>query len=108
MPMKSSSTTRQTIEGIPAERYKERFREERAKLRRHYCTIFKFWRACDHKPCKKARACLGDAYDCLKRGEPSVPRMTQWQARQKILETTPEKEGPERAARECMPNELYR
>ena len=106
--MKSPSLTKQTIEGIPAERYQERFKEERAKLRRHYCTVFKFWRSCRYKPCKNARACLGDALACLKRNEQNVPREEQWQARQEILETTPEKDGPERAARECMPSELYR
>ena len=106
--MKSPKATKQTIEGIPAERYQERFKEERAKLRRHYCTVFKFWRSCSDKPCKKARACLGDAYNCLKRNEPTVPRMLQWQARQEILQSTPADPGPERAARECMPSELYR
>jgi hypothetical protein len=106
--MKRSKATKQTIESVPAERYKERVKEERAKLRRHYCTVFKFWRSCRHKPCQRARACLGDAYACLKRSERTVPRQVQWQARQQILQTTPEKEGPERAARECMPSELYR
>jgi len=106
--MKSPNANKQTIEGIPAERYKERLKEERAKLRRHYCTVFRFWRSCRYKPCKNARACLGDALACLKRNERTVPRDQQWKARQEILETTPEKDGPERAARECMPSELYR
>jgi hypothetical protein len=106
--MKSPKASKQTIEGIPAERYQERLKAERAKLRQHYCTVFKFWRTCRYKPCQRARACLGDAYACLKRSEQTVPRTTQWQARQQILETTPEKDGPERAARECMPYELYR
>ena len=106
--MRSSAATKQTIEDIPAERYKERFKEERAKLRRHYCTVFKFWRGCRYKPCKNARACRGDALACLTRNERTVPRDEQWKARQEILETTREKDGPERAARECMPGELYR
>jgi len=107
--MKPAKATKQTIEGVPAERYKARFGEERAKLRRHYCTLFKFWRSCRHKPCKNSRACLGDAYACLKRNERTVPRTTQWQARQEVLAATPADMGaPERAARECMPSELYR
>jgi hypothetical protein len=106
--MKPSAAKKQTIEGIPAERYKERLKDERAKLRRHYCTVFRFWSSCRYKPCKNARACLGDALACLKRNEQTVTRDEQWKARQQILETTSEKEGPERAARECMPSELYR
>lgn len=94
------------IEGLPAVRYQLRYNEERARLRRHYCTIFRFWRACRHPPCRKARACRGDAYACLERHERSVPRRVQLAARQHVLETTGEKQGPERVARECMPCEL--
>jgi len=107
MPMNTFKPSRQTIEGIPAVQYRVRYDEERAKLRRYYCTVFRFWRMCRYPPCKKARACLGDAYACLARNEASVPRQVKWDARQHILETTPEKEGPERAARECMPYDLY-
>ena len=102
-PMKLS---KQTAKALAAERDKARFRDEQANLRRHYCTVFKFWRGCRYKPCKNARACLGDALACLKRNEQTVPREEQWKARQQILETTGEKDGPERAARECMPSEL--
>ena len=107
--VKLPNATRQTIEGMPAQRYQERFKAERAKLRRHYCTVFKFWRTCRYKPCQRARACLGDADVCLKRGAPAVPRPTQWQARQELLKAMPAGAGaPERAARERMPSELYR
>jgi hypothetical protein len=107
--MKTSVATKQTIEGVPIERFKARFKEERAKLRRHYCTVFRFWRTCRFKPCKTARACRGDAYACLKRSAGTVSRTVQWDARQKILAARPASGGaPERAARECMPSELYR
>jgi hypothetical protein len=106
VPMTSAKPLRKTIEGIPAVRYQVRYNEERAKLRRHYCTIFRFWRMCRYPPCKKARTCRGDAYACLERNERSVPRRVQLDARQHMLETTREKAGPERAARECMPYEL--
>ena len=48
------------IDGVPAERYAARFKAEKAKLRRAYCTVFKFWRTCGFKACAKARACKGD------------------------------------------------
>jgi len=107
--MKSVGATNTTIEGIPVERYKARFNAEKAMLQRHYCSVFKFWRTCGLKPCRKMRACMGDANACLKRGERTVPRRMQWDARQEILAATPESAGPpERAARESMPVELYR
>jgi hypothetical protein len=104
--MSDSRSTKKTIEGIPAVQYRLRYSEERLKLLRHYCTVFNFWRMCRYPPCKKARACLGDAHACLKRNGASVPRQAQWEARQRVLQTTQEKEGPERAARERMPYEL--
>ena len=100
--------SKQTAATLAAERDKARFCDEQAKLRRHYCTVFRFWRNCRCKPCKNARACLGDALVCLKRHERTVSRDEQWKARQEVLQTTLEKEGPERAARECMPSELCR
>ena len=106
---KPVSVNSQTIEGIPAERYRARFNAEKANLRRRYCTIFKFWRTCRFKPCRKMRTCMGDAKACLKRGEASVSHNMQWDARQHILAATPESAGPpERSARECPPRELYR
>jgi hypothetical protein len=49
------------------ERYAARFKAEKARLQRHYCTHFKFWRACPFQPCRKSRACVGDQKTCLKR-----------------------------------------
>jgi hypothetical protein len=107
--MRTSVVNKNTIDGVPAARYAARFKAERAKLRRAYCTVFKFWRSCGFKPCAKARACKGDAKACLKRGETTIPRDRQWAARQKILAATPQSAGPpERAARECLPGELCR
>ena len=104
-----SRPSKQTAEFLAAERYKARFRDEKAKLQRVYCTLFKFWRTCRFKPCRNARACMGNANACLKRGAGGVSRTVQWDARQKLLAATPASIGaPERAARECMPCELYR
>ena len=102
-----SRPSKQTAELLAAERYKARFRDEKAKLQRAYCTLYKFWRACRFKPCRNARVCKGDPDACLKRGVGAVSRDAQWQARQKILDATPADVGaPERAARECLPGEL--
>jgi hypothetical protein len=102
-----SRPSKQTAERLAAESYKARFRDERAKLQRAYCTLFAFWRACRFKPCRCARACKGDAAACIKRGVGAVARDAQWQARQRILEATPAGAGaPERAARQCLPGEL--
>jgi hypothetical protein len=101
------NATKQTIAGISPERYAARFKAERAKLKRHYCSVFKFWRTCRLKTCIKARACAGDARDCFKHGIAAVPRAAQWDARQEILAATSPSAGPpERAARECLPSEL--
>ncbi len=102
-----SRPSKQTAERLAAESYKARFRDERAKLQRAYCTLFAFWRACRFKPCRCARACKGDAAACIKRGIGAVARDAQWQARQRILDATPAGAGaPERAARQCLPGEL--
>jgi hypothetical protein len=105
--MKKAELSKQTAELLAAERTKARFRDEKTKLQRHYCTEFKFWRACRFKLCRNARACKGDPDVCLKRGIGAVARDAQWEARQRILEATPAGAGaPERAARECLPGEL--
>jgi hypothetical protein len=106
---KTPELSKQTAQTLAAEHFKARFRDAKAKLQRHYCTVFKFWRACRFKPCRCTRACMGDAKACLKRGVGANSRDTQWEARQKILAETPASVGgPERAARECLPVELCR
>jgi hypothetical protein len=96
----SKQTRKYTMPG----RYAARFDAEKAALRRVYCGLFKFWRGCAHKPCRKARDCRGDAKACLKRRIEDVAYQDQWDARQKILEATPKDFGPaERTAREFLP-----
>jgi hypothetical protein len=92
---------------LTSERYVARLNAAKAKLARDYCDIFKFWRDCAFKPCRKARRCIGDQNACLKRRAKDVPRDLQWQARQKILASTPADAGPpERMAREFLPEGL--
>ncbi len=95
------------IKKITTEQYVARFNAEKARLQRHYCNIFKFWRSCRFKPCRKARACRGDQNACLKQSVDSVPRTVQYQARQRILTATANADSPERTAREFMPNDFY-
>jgi hypothetical protein len=88
--------------------YAARFATEKALQQRRYCNAFKLWRSCRLKACRRNGACCGDQNDCLKRAIDAVPHQVQWQARQDILVTTPANIGaPERAARQCMPRDLY-
>jgi hypothetical protein len=99
--------SKQTPAKFTPEQYVARFNAEKARLQRHYCNAFKFWRTCPFKRCRKARTCGGDADVCLKRREKEIPRHIQWQARQQILESTPASAGPaERMAREFLPGTL--
>ena len=90
------------------ERYGARFHAERALLARHYCTVFKFWRDCPLRRCRRERDCCGDQHACLKRRQQEIPRKIQWRARQQILRSTPANAGPpERMAREYLPSSFY-
>ena len=85
-----------------------RFHAEKAVLARHYCTVFKFWRDCPFKRCRRERTCCGDEHACLKRGQDEIPRKVEWRARQQILRSTPANAGPpERMAREFLPSSFY-
>jgi hypothetical protein len=92
---------------MTARDYEARYRDEMKRLRRHYCTLFAFWKSCGFRPCRKARACAGDALACLKRNGAFVSREKQFAARQRMLDTTPANTGaPERLARQTMPGGL--
>ncbi len=45
-----------------------------AALCRIYCDVIGSWRTCRKKNCKRHRHCDGDAWPCLQRGLPDVPR----------------------------------
>ena len=85
-----------------------RFNAAKAEVQREYCDLFKFWRDCKFKRCRRVRLCRGDADACLKRREREVPHDAQWQARQRILDATPANAGgPERTARQILPHGFY-
>jgi hypothetical protein len=43
-------------------------------LARIYCDVIESWRSCANKNCKRHRHCDGDAWPCLQRSLPQVPR----------------------------------
>jgi hypothetical protein len=94
---------------LSAIEYARRLAVEKALQQRRYCDAFALWRSCPHKACRRQRRCCGgEAAGCLRRALDRVPRPEQWRARQDILAATPRNIGaPERAARQCMPRDLY-
>ena len=88
---------------MTARAYEARYRDEAKRLRRHYCSLFGFWKSCAFAPCRKGRVCAGDALACLKRHHASVSNEEQFAARQDVLEATPKNIGaPERLARQAL------
>lgn len=88
--------------------YARRLAVEKALQQRRYCDAFALWQTCSLKACRRQQRCGGDAAGCLRRALDRVPHPLQWRARQDILEATPRNIGaPERAARQCMPRDLY-
>ena len=92
---------------LPEKIWDARFAAEAARLRLHYCNLFKFWSACRSKRCRRHRRCCCDTNECLKRRINEIPRMEQFQARQAVLAATPKQAGPaERSARQLMPYDV--
>jgi hypothetical protein len=93
---------------LSAIEYARRLAVEKALQQRRYCDAFALWRNCSLKACRRQGRCGGDAAQCLQRALDRVPHPQQWRARQDILASTPRNIGaPERAARQCMPRDLY-
>ena len=62
--------------------------------RRRGCSVITARRFCPFAPCRRARACKGDADACLKRSVDQVPRHEIWQ-------TSPEIAGGDAAPLRC-------
>ena len=93
---------------LSAIEYARRLVVEKALQQRRYCDAFALWRSCSRAACRRQCRCCGEAAGCLRRALDRVPHALQWQARQDILAATPRNIGaPERAARQCMPRDLY-
>jgi hypothetical protein len=110
MTMTSAARTQRGIlpkGGILPKDWGARFAAERARLQRHYCDLFKFWRGCGDKSCRRHLRCRGDTSECLKRRIGEIPRAAQFQARQAVLVTTPRNAGgAERTVRQLMPYDV--
>ena len=92
---------------LSAVEYARRVAVEKALQQRRYCDAFALWRTCPRKACGRQHRCGGEAAGCLRRALDRVPHALQWQTRQDILAATPRNIGaPERAARQCMPQDL--
>ena len=84
-----------------------RFAAEAARLQLHYCNLFRFWRDCRSKRCRRHRRCCGDTNACLKSRIGEIARPAQFQARQAVLAATPSNAGrAEREARALMPYDV--
>jgi hypothetical protein len=93
---------------LDAIEYARRLAVEKALQQRRYCDALALWRTCSRKACRRQGRCCGEAAGCLRRALDRVPHQAQWRARQDILAATPRNIGaPERAARQCMPRDLY-
>ncbi len=87
--------------------HQARFDAAAAAVRREYCNIFEFWRACRYKLCRKATVCSGDARACLKRGIDRVPYEVQNRAQLQIIAATPsEAYSAAKTARQFSPQDL--
>ena len=93
---------------LSAIEYARRLAVEKASQQRRYCDAFALWQSCARTACRRQRRCGGEAADYLRRALDGVPHPAQRRARQDILKATPRNIGaPERAARQCMPRDLY-
>jgi hypothetical protein len=96
--------TKESAEKLTPKEYQARFNAAGAQAQREYCNIFKFWRACRYKPCRRAGACRGDQRACLKRGVANVPRDILDRAHNQVIAATPaDAIQPERTARRFCP-----
>jgi hypothetical protein len=86
----------------------KRCKAERTLQRLRYCKRFALWRKCPIKRCRRDQTCRSDEPFCMVVAHLRVPRQLQIQARQDILNAMPANLGaPERAARGCMPYDLF-
>ena len=103
---KTNNLPRSYEEHLTREEFRARFEAEKARVQRHYCTLFKFWRTCRSKPCQRLRACTGNPSACLARRVGELPRRVVFDARQALVDAMPPNcPAPEREARLIMANE---
>jgi hypothetical protein len=72
MRKKGSAVPKKSEAKLTGEEYQARCDAAAKVARRQYCDIFKFWRGCRYKPCRRAKTCRGDPSHCLQRGRWSL------------------------------------
>jgi hypothetical protein len=101
---KGSAVPRKPEAKLTGGEWQSRFNVAAARVQREYCEIFKFWRGCRYKPCRRSKACRGDPLACLNRGTPNMPYDLLHQAELQVRTATPaDLTGPERSARNLSP-----
>jgi hypothetical protein len=65
-----------------------------AAVWRLYCEVFRFWRSCRMKRCKREKRCLGEPAGCLMRGLPGVPANERETARAQVRAGGPRRIPP--------------
>lgn len=95
-------------EKFSPEEWQERFNEAARAAQRAYCDMLEFWRGCEHRPCRRTKACGGDdALACLKRNIAHVPYATGNRACDRLIAQTPEDaDGPTKTARRFSPHDF--
>jgi hypothetical protein len=61
---------------------------------RLYCDVFKFWRACRLRRCRRHRRCVGTPATCLMHGLPSVPEAERQAAASAVIAGGPRRIPP--------------
>lgn len=61
---------------------------------RLYCEVFRFFRSCRLKSCKRHRRCGGEPAACLMRGLPTVPPAERLAAQKSVIAGGPRKIRP--------------
>lgn len=78
--------------------YYRPFIEKQQQARRGMCSWLKFWKACGHKKCLRARACVADVDGCFHRLWPIVPEWLKMTIRVAAKAAAQHLSPPERAA----------
>ena len=65
-----------------------------AAVWRLYCEVFKFWRSCRVKKCRRHRRCLGEPAPCLMGGLSSVPEAQRRAAAAIVIAGGPQRMPP--------------
>jgi hypothetical protein len=93
---------------LTPEDFQKRFDAAAQAAQREYCEIFEFWRACRLKPCRRHKACGGDALSCLQRGFTQVPEEARERALARVIAATAANaDRPTRLARQMSPQGFY-